>query len=267
VLTSYGGPDRYVAVTIPRRFFNARMTNRGRRHSWFAWQSMWDLDLRLLPTGQQLFGDVTFFVPDYRETDGYTYIMLKGQGSFTDDAAVTGIPIGLATAQLCFLHTFNPGAALAAARATDAAETPVVFHYVVHYADGTSTSVPIRYGEAVDTWKRSDQKAPRDAAIAWMQDTQQWRNTAPRPPLPAGKSFRDLTPEERTAYRAAWQKEQDAHPPTLVRGGLAAYCYTWTNPHPEKLIATLDIVSDNTDAANYGAPALFAVSAAKQPQR
>lgn len=254
VLKSYGLPSEFAPVTIPMDLFNARLTHRGRGRAWFGWRAMWDWDLRLLPSGDQILGDVDYYLPDYRDVEGCTLFMLKGQGAYVDETEIRGIPVNAKATALHFLHTYNPGSGLES--------RPVVMRYVVRYADGTSAEVPIRHGMEIDTWKRGDLKSPANAKVAWLYETRQWRNTFRRQ-MPAGKNWNEMTEAERTAVRAEWDRQAATQPATLIRGGLAVYTYAWTNPSPEKAIATIDIISANTAEKDYGAPAVFAITRGK----
>jgi hypothetical protein len=82
-------------------------------------------------------------------------------------------------------------------------------NYVVHYTDGSRETIPIVYGKnLVDWWHFGTQNNdPSDARIAW---------TGSNPMI-----------EDRR------------------EGGLEIhlFAYTWTNPHPDKEISTIDLVS------------------------
>jgi hypothetical protein len=79
--------------------------------------------------------------------------------------------------------------------------------YVAHYADGTSERIPIVYGRSLVDWltfPRSTEE-PTEAKVAWTGST-------------------DST---------------DRNPGFKVR----LFDMTWTNPHPEKEIAAIDVIS------------------------
>ena len=79
--------------------------------------------------------------------------------------------------------------------------------YVIHYADGSSERIPVVYGRSlVNWWKFS-------------------RGT-----------------EEPTEARVAWAGSNDS---TDMNPGLKIrlFAITWTNPHPEKTITSLDVLS------------------------
>ncbi|NYI42840.1 hypothetical protein [Demequina lutea] len=89
----------------------------------------------------------------------------------------------------------------------------VIGEYRVHYDDGDVAVIPIVYGHSVvDWWFTAGDPLPTDAAIAW--------NGA----------------NERT--------EDLGH---LIQ----LYAFTWSNPRPDALIATLDFVSLGKESAPF----------------
>ncbi len=91
-----------------------------------------------------------------------------------------------------------------------AAKTEVAT-YVVHYADGSAVRIPIIYGRDLVNWWLWDhgfQELPTDARVAW------------------------------TGLNDAAEMSKNLHVRLFAR--------TWTNPHPEKEIAALDVISAGT---------------------
>jgi HEAT repeat protein len=83
--------------------------------------------------------------------------------------------------------------------------------YVMHYEDETTEAIPMVYGEDVRDW--------------WNVDRSQ----------PVSRGF------------VAWEGNNAA---TRQFGTtLRLYATKWTNPHPEKLVTSIDFISDNTTAA------------------
>jgi RNA polymerase sigma factor (sigma-70 family) len=83
--------------------------------------------------------------------------------------------------------------------------------YVVHYVDGTSERIPIVYGRDVANWflfPRARPETPTDARVAWT-------------------GTNDST---------------DLNPGLTVR----LFAMTWTNPHPDREIAAIDVTSKVT---------------------
>jgi hypothetical protein len=85
--------------------------------------------------------------------------------------------------------------------------------YVVHYADKTEETIPIVYGEDVrDWWDWKGRNELKRAKVAWR-----------------GKN----------AYSAENGRE------------IRLFSESWTNPHPEKTVATIDVVSKKTACAPF----------------
>ena len=83
--------------------------------------------------------------------------------------------------------------------------------YLVHYTDGSYERIPIVYGRNIVNWWsfRAGTEEPSDAQVAWT-----------------GSS--DTT---------------DLNPGIKIR----LFDLTWTNPHPEKEVTALDVLSAGTD--------------------
>ena len=79
--------------------------------------------------------------------------------------------------------------------------TPVLFKYVVPYADGEKTEVPVFYGAGADHWLSKDPAGLKNAALAWSA------------PFPVQKSD-----EQAVVYQ-----------------------FTWNNPRPEVAITTINL--------------------------
>jgi hypothetical protein len=83
--------------------------------------------------------------------------------------------------------------------------------YVVHYSDGTSQRIPLVYGRDLANWfvfPRARPEKPTDARVAWT-------------------GTNDST---------------DLNPGLTIR----LFAMTWTNPHPDREIATIDVRSKVT---------------------
>ncbi len=96
-----------------------------------------------------------------------------------------------------------------------------VGQYIIHYAEGQQETVPIVYGENTWDWRiKNGSKRPiKDAVVV------AWHGTNP-----------------------AVEKEG---------GALELYDFTWTNPHPDQVIHSIDCVS----ARSAAAPFLIAITA------
>ncbi len=88
----------------------------------------------------------------------------------------------------------------------------IVAVYVIHYADGTHEQAPVVYARDVTNWMHRDPGRPISRAIpAWTGPT-------------------DMT-------------ERQSRPGLMVR----LFEMSWTNPHPEKAIASLDFLSKGNE--------------------
>ena len=82
--------------------------------------------------------------------------------------------------------------------------------YVIHYADGTSEQIPIVYGRNIVNWWNFPRKDdPTEAETPWTGSN-------------------DMA---------------DGNPRIKIR----LFALTWTNPHPEKEINALDVLSAGKD--------------------
>ena len=66
---------------------------------------------------------------------------------------------------LFFLHAFNRTGEWR--RQQPEQPAPVLFKYVVHYADGQTADVPVCYGEGADHWISKEPAGLTGAALAW----------------------------------------------------------------------------------------------------
>jgi RNA polymerase sigma factor (sigma-70 family) len=84
--------------------------------------------------------------------------------------------------------------------------------YIVHYADGSKESIPVVYGRNVAGW--------------WL-----WPRGQP-----------ETAPDARIAWRGT-NDDTERNPGLSIR----LFAWTWTNPHPDRVIATIDATSTNTE--------------------
>lgn len=217
-------------VTIPAARFNASTKSGG----WFAREGD-DYDLSALPAGRRTMRRVAFVIGDPAE--GPNVIMLAGAGSSARPSEVKGMPVDRACEVLYFLHTFNPGLALREWQRRNAEskdngdrplELPVLFRYVLRYADGESVTLNVRWGESVNDWLRAgDWADPPYAATAWKRTvSKEWAMDR-------------------------WPR-RGKH--------LAIYAMRYENPRAASKIASVDILSANDENNDWGAPAILAAS-------
>ena len=103
----------------------------------------------------------------------------------------------------------------------DAPDATVVGRYIIRYADKSKVDVDIVYGkDVVDWWAYPEKDAPTKSKIAWEGENE------------ASKSF---------------------------KAKIRLYHMVWTNPNPEKPIASIDFVA--TDVDQMCAPFCAAITA------
>ena len=108
-------------------------------------------DLAHLPVGKQDFCGVPYLIRDFRTSPVPSCVMLAGPGARGQlPPAVKGLKAGCKADVLFFLHAFNRTGEWRRQRPEQ--PPPVLFKYVVHYADGQTADVPVLYGEGVDHW-------------------------------------------------------------------------------------------------------------------
>jgi hypothetical protein len=172
-------------------------------------------DLSDLDAGYQVLGGVGFYMEG---------VVLVGPGQTEGEQTngvvalpekVEGITLGRKAQRLYFLQ----GAHFSAAPGTR------IGSYVVHYEDGTSAAIPIRFGEDVLDW---------------------WDQVGPE--------------TEEALNHVVWRGKNDAASRSGV--GIRLFMKTWENPRPEMPIASLDMVTGDQPARqNAPAPFLAALTA------
>ena len=160
-----------------------------------------DRDLSQLPHGEVVLDGVPYVVRDFKTSPLPSCVMLAGpgvRGQMPNE--VSGLSIGARADALYFLHTVNRADEWRPSKPEDA--PPVVFQYVVHYADGQTTTVPVLYGRGVDHWISKQPSGLRDASVAW-----------------AAPFAGDESGEQGVLYQLQW-----------------------INPRPDTQVATVDLV-------------------------
>ncbi|MGO8752552.1 MAG: hypothetical protein ACLQNE_41970 [Thermoguttaceae bacterium] len=141
-----------------------------------------------LPRGEQTFAGVRFRIGD-------GVIETAGANQLDRPEKVEGLVVDRKTTRIYFLHGTQW-------RDVDGTQ---IGHYVVHYEDGATASIPIVYGQDVRDWWATEDRIPvTRARVAW---------TGTNPPIERFKTV------------------------------LRLYLAVWENPHPEKKIARLDFCS------------------------
>jgi len=122
-----------------------------------------------LPAGRNTYAGVPFVVHEFPTSPVPTVIMLGGDGvpgNLPD--AVRGIPVDRRADALFFLHTARADRPLADWEKREKKRAELC-RYVIRYADGESTEVPIYIGEDVDSYKQNDPRAVPGAQIGWTR--------------------------------------------------------------------------------------------------
>ncbi len=158
-------------------------------------------DLGHLPIGKQDFCGVAYLIRDFRTSPLPSCVMLAGPGARGQlPSVVKGLKAGCKADVLFFLHAFNRTGEWHRQRPEQPA--PVLFKYVVHYADGQTADVLVFYGEGADHWIAHEPAGLNAAALAWAA------------PFPGDKS----------------------HDQAVL------YQFSWTNPRPGVTIESIDMV-------------------------
>jgi hypothetical protein len=155
---------------------------------------------------------------------GETVSLLAG-GPVKLDRKVEGIPIGRKAERLYFLHGTNFSAEMGARIGT----------YILHYADGSTAEMPIRYGiDLADWWAYPDKEAP-ESLIVWTGNNE----AAKRYGAELGMSL-----------------------------SIRLFMKVWDNPHPDREIKSLDMVTGDQESGQAApAPFLVALTGAAPPAR
>ncbi len=215
------GARRYTPVEIPRALCTLHR-NHLQRPSWYQ-IGRYGVDFQRLPSGEQSFAGVTWWIPEDGENSQPTVLALRGVGCEAQADAIRGIPVGRMAGSLCFLHAYHTGPVLREKeRANEAAGTKL-FEYVVRYAGGGTAEIPVVWGEHIGHWLVGAPRNLPGARVAWS--------------IP---------------YRNSRQKTPG------MSGALALYAMEWTNPRPADAIEKIDIVAARDFL--HGSPAVFAIS-------
>jgi hypothetical protein len=258
VLATFHGGWAWRPVQIPWRCLNARVHHLAKWGSWFnppGWHKHhWDA--LGLPTGRAALGGVEWEIPDWRELDRATMMMLDGWLSTVDAKRIEGIGVGAKAEAVCFLQTYQPSPALA--KLEKGAAAPTLWRYVIHYADGQEAEVPVVWGRHVGDWLRGTHGIGRErleklTGNMWLAAAREPADF--EPPTEARVAWAELAP---TAARGP-RRGRKRGSPASVRY-VALYSMRWENERPEVAISSIDIVSGNDAEQDWGAPAILAIT-------
>ena len=125
------------------------------------------LTAKHLPDGTLSAGELKYSV---KATD---LIELDSSGS--ESVLIREWPQGQLASELAVLHTYHPGigieewrqaVGLAFRKLAAPPDWPTVMRYEIEYADGKKIEIPVRFGEAIESWYRLHEVAP----MLWAQD-------------------------------------------------------------------------------------------------
>jgi beta-galactosidase len=180
-------------------------------------------DLAFLPAGERTFAGVRYDLPDFQTSPFPTVILLEG-GKGIAAREVSGIPVGKKADAIFFLHAVHSAKAWTPQGEQDT--PPVLYEYVVKYANGTEAVIPVRWGRDVAAWN-----PPKDAVRELPGASVAWQA-----PFPQG-------PADRNAV---------------------AYSMRWVNPKPEEIVESFGVRFPNGTPTGYGFPILFAATLADE---
>jgi beta-galactosidase len=155
-----GANTKYVPIPLAEKCNQYLTSDRG----WIAGAP----DLSHLPVGEQKLAGVTYLIRDFKTSPLPACIMLAGPGAKGDlPRAVEGIPVGRKADVLFFLHTLHRTKEWTPPREKGKEGPPVLFKYVVTYADGKTVEIPVRYDRGVGHWLAAEPKGLPEASVAW----------------------------------------------------------------------------------------------------
>jgi len=124
-----------------------------------------DADLSTLPAGEQKFAGVTYQVNDFRTSPVPSCVVLRSPCVDGRLPAEATIKVGRKADALFFLQGYIEAQAW---KPNDANQPPpVVFKYVVSYADGKTEEVPVAIGLGIASYTTKSLANLKSAMVAW----------------------------------------------------------------------------------------------------
>jgi len=161
---------RYETIDITD-YCNHYLSDRQGKNGWLGRKGQ---DLRRLQVGKQHLANVMYHVVDYATAPVPDCIMLAARGAPRGlKKEVTGIKVGKKADTLFFLHATSvtrPISDRERAQMNDRRrpfKLPEVARYVIHYADGQNTEVPVVLERDVAHWLQDEAAPLPGAAVAW----------------------------------------------------------------------------------------------------
>ena len=122
------------------------------------------MDLSTLPVGEQKFAGVTYKINDFRTSPVPSCVMLRARvdGRLPPEAT---IKVGHKADALFFLHGYIQ---VQEWKANDPNQPPpVVFKYVVTYADGKTEEAPVEITRGIAPYTAANLANLKNAVVAW----------------------------------------------------------------------------------------------------
>jgi formylglycine-generating enzyme required for sulfatase activity/serine/threonine protein kinase len=148
-------------------------------------------DLSSLPTGELVLAKVKFKIGDG--------LLRLGRPADVLPEMIEGIQVNRSFERLYLLHATDMGK-----KPLQVSDGTPIGEYKIHYADDTTATIPMVYGEDVRDWWNWDQS------------------------------------KKVSRGKVAWEGANDYSKLNQVR--IRLYLTTWQNPHPEKIIARIDFL-------------------------
>ena len=124
-----------------------------------------DADLSTLPVGEQKFAGVTYKINDFRTSPVPSCVMLHGPGVDGRLPAEATVKVGRKADALFFLQGWIPAQEW---KSNDPNQPPpVVFKYVVSYADGKTEDVPVEITLGIAPYTAASLANLKNAVVAW----------------------------------------------------------------------------------------------------
>jgi beta-galactosidase len=156
-----GANLKYVPIPLNEKCNQFLTADKG----WIAGQP----DLGHLSLGEQKLAGVDYLIRDFKTSPLPACIMLAGPGAKGNmPRSVKDIPVGQNADALFFLHTFHRTKEWKPPHDDKKKDPPALFQYVIHFADGKSAIVPVRYDRAAGHWLTEQPQGLPDAVAAWV---------------------------------------------------------------------------------------------------
>jgi beta-galactosidase len=122
-------------------------------------------DLAHLPLDNTKFAGVPYDIRNFETSPLESAVTVGRWRDIQAPEKITGMQVNRTGDALFFLHTMFEHRQWRPNRGQNI--PPVVWQYVVHYADGQTETVPVRYGEGAAHFVQSNPKGLKNAALAW----------------------------------------------------------------------------------------------------